>query len=48
MSASLCDQIEIKRRVFPELESIFGKSFADFLAQCDYWMERASIARNLK
>jgi hypothetical protein len=41
MNISLSDQIQIKRRVFPELESIFGKSFADFLAQADYWMERA-------
>lgn len=38
---SLNSCFEIKRRVFPELEQIFGKTAADFIAQADYWMERA-------
>lgn len=41
MKQSLSSFVELKRRVFPILQRFFLRSYADILAQLDYWMERS-------
>jgi hypothetical protein len=43
---SLSNLLNQKRRAFPILERIFSNSYASFLAQLDYWMERTSKIKN--